>query len=559
MTRDVLCSHFFQFLERSLLQRIRLFLRLYDINEEAIPLASLTHILQSLLWEEVCVFGTGKLIPSALPIFPYYAKLLVTQMVLDYLIQGDTVCLDQVFFWLINRGDSVLDKLLSHLGGSFDEEVLGGLSPVCEVSELSSAVISAASSAQVPFIQGVNELDGLEDLLSQSGNGLMSGLVGQSTGQLVRQSSRQSPMQPTNQSPMQPTQPTNPSQDQSQHIMSLYFTMNLYATIREECFPEESLDDLLSPLLQENATVTKDDLQQALFSFFEVEPDSSRGIVTDIEAFCDLCMTLFYSSEDTNSVNSLQVVTMITLLEFGLTLDESLALHTLLCQLTDHQESPIIPMDRLKCFLSGLARLLVTIPVTDTGVAFSTSTEVMKNTEVMEDQLLAGFLSFGNPEKIKEDALRKSILEDQGNVEGVHVKLAATPLSFLLYCISEQKNTKEIMDNLESILETDHPDEVEVVHSTTQKWVSLLLSLQANPSMALSGESSSLSQEDIAVLRGFSSDYLTASLHGSTASLHNTTASLPCNLSQHVHLFSRDTPMGVFLRVGHSSLLQPST
>ena len=104
-------------------------------------MASTARILQSLLWEEVCVFGTGKLIPSTLFIFPYYSKLVVTHMALDYLIQGDTISFDQVFFWLINRGDAFFRDLMSHLGESFEEESLGELSPVYEVSEISYAAI----------------------------------------------------------------------------------------------------------------------------------------------------------------------------------------------------------------------------------------------------------------------------------------------------------------------------------------------------------------------------------------------------------------------------------
>ena len=321
--------------------------------------------------------------------------------------------------------------------------------------------------------------------------------------------------------------------------MLLYFAMNLYATIRNECLPEHSLDDLLSPLIQEEDMIPKSDLKQALFSFFDVQPDSRRGIVADIEAFGDLCMALFYIPEDPNCASYIQVITLITLLEFGLTLDDSLTLQTLLRQLADSQDSLVIPKDRLKCFLSGLAHLLVSIPATNTEAQVAIDTEVKKNTDVMEDQLLEGFLSFGNPENIQDDALRMSILEDQGDVEGVHVKLAATALSFLLLSISEQKNAKEIMDGLESILETDHPDTVKPAHSAIQQRVSLLLSFQADSSMTLSGGASSLTKEDIAVLRGFSA----------SISLTNSTSLLSVD-SQHVHLFSQDTPMGIFLRVG---------
>lgn len=513
-------------------------------------MASTARILQSLLWEEVCVFGTGKLIPSTLFIFPYYSKLVVTHMALDYLIQGDTISFDQVFFWLINRGDAFFRDLMSHLGESFEEESLGELSPVYEVSEISSAAISAASSIQVP-----------NEVLS----GVLSGVPNQdeSFGRLVSErieellnpsvvSSMQSVQSMQSMQSMQSTMPSTTLQSPNQHIMFLYFAMNLYATIREECYPEHSIDDLLSPLVQENDTVTRNDLNQALLSFFGVEPNSNRGIVAEIKAFCDLCATLFYFPEDTHCINYFQVVTTITLLEFGMTIDESQALQTLLRQLTNYQESPIIPKYRLEYFLSALAHLLISIPVTSTGVVFSMNSEIQKNIEVMEDQLLTGFLSFGNPINIQDQGLRESILEDQGNVEGIHIKLATTAFSFLFYFISEQKNAKEIMDGLESILETDHPDTLEPVQPTIQQTIVSLLSLQSDSSMALSSEVASFTKEDIAVLKGFSTSYQKAIASSQSS------ASTCATDSQHVDLFSRDTPMGIFLRVSNHYLLQRS-
>ena len=235
-----------------------------------------------------------------------------------------------------------------------------------------------------------------------------------------------------------------------------------------------------------------------------------------------------------------------------MTIDESQALQTLLRQLTNYQESPIIPKYRLEYFLSALAHLLISIPVTSTGVVFSMNSEIQKNIEVMEDQLLTGFLSFGNPINIQDQGLRESILEDQGNVEGIHIKLATTAFSFLFYFISEQKNAKEIMDGLESILETDHPDTLEPVQPTIQQTIVSLLSLQSDSSMALSSEVASFTKEDIAVLKGFSTSYQKA-----IASSQSSASTCAID-SQHVDLFSRDTPMGIFLRVSNHYLLQRS-
>ena len=102
------------------------------------------------------------------------------------------------------------------------------------------------------------------------------------------------------------------------------------------------------------------------------------------------------------------------------------------------------------------------------------------------------------------------------------------------------------------ILETDHPDTLEPVQPTIQQTIVSLLSLQSDSSMALSSEVASFTKEDIAVLKGFSTSYQKA-----IASSQSSASTCAID-SQHVDLFSRDTPMGIFLRVSNHYLLQRS-
>lgn len=340
----------------------------------------------------------------------------------------------------------------------------------------------------------------------------------------------------------------------------LYCAAGLYGTILEVCTPRKSLDEILSGYMNADDTVNDEDFVHGVFLFFDMDEESEEEVVLNIDDFCSLCKMLFHQTEDSECVNYLQVTTFFTLLAFINSGNITQCVRTLVEQLSDVNNSYIISQENLTVFLEGLVHFLTVVQVSHkngtTTLNLISSEEVRKKQTEAASTLLTNFISFALPSHIENIDVRNKILREQNESEGIHIDLAAIVLAFLLSFLARREKLDQVLEDLTRVLATPHPDRLLTTVPARKSAIDLLEVLRTDLSMDLENPEDDdypLDKSDIAVLTGFMpvpsapvSDSLQA-----TSSVVESVIATPVS-SSHIDIFSLDSSLGIFIRVGMS-------